>query len=142
MSSRQRGALWFVVLCLGGRLLDVLDLPFEAPPPSAPPLDTLAVAATVGDTARVPVGAADRGADSATAAATDAVSARTPEPLAINRASAEELQRLPRVGPVLAARIVAYRREHGSFRAAADLQGVPGIGPRTAARLAPLLRFD
>jgi competence protein ComEA len=49
---------------------------------------------------------------------------------------------LPRVGPVLAARIVAYRREHGSFRAAADLQGVPGIGPRTAARLAPLLRFD
>ena len=144
MSSRQRGALWFVVLCLGGRLLDLFDLPFEARPPSAPPPDTLAVTATMGDTVAAPSGAGEPGAvaDTGTTPATNTAAARTPEPIAINRASAEELQRLPRVGPVLAARIVAYRREHGSFRAAADLQGVPGIGPRTAARLAPLLRFD
>lgn len=62
-------------------------------------------------------------------------------PVDVNRASAEELQRLPRVGPVLADRIVEFRRERGPFRLAEDLLAVPGIGPATLERLRPLIRF-
>lgn len=57
-------------------------------------------------------------------------------PLPLNRASAEDLELLPGIGPVRAAAIVAYRERHGPFGDPADLQRVHGIGPRTAARLA------
>ena len=49
----------------------------------------------------------------------------------LNRATAEELERLPEIGPSLARRIVAYRDQHGPFRNPEDLQQVPGIGPKT-----------
>ncbi len=48
--------------------------------------------------------------------------------LNLNRATAVELQTLQGVGPVLAARIVRFRSEHGSFKSSADLIKVPGIG--------------
>lgn len=57
----------------------------------------------------------------------------------LNRASAKQLERLPRVGPVISKRIAAYRKEHGPFAAVAHLQRVSGIGPKTMERLAPLL---
>ena len=57
-----------------------------------------------------------------------------------------ELTALPRIGEVLARRIVAYRETHQAahgespvFARAEDLQGVPGIGPKTVARLRPHL---
>jgi competence protein ComEA len=34
----------------------------------------------------------------------------------INTASAEELERIPHIGPKLAAEIINYRERHGSFR--------------------------
>lgn len=46
----------------------------------------------------------------------------------INTATAEELQQLPRVGPTLAQRIVAYREMYGPFRTPEDLMRVSGIG--------------
>ncbi len=49
----------------------------------------------------------------------------------VNRASADELQRLPGIGPMTAARIVEYRAAHGGFRRPEELQDVPGIGPKT-----------
>ena len=49
----------------------------------------------------------------------------------LNRATAEELERLPEVGPSLARRIVDYRRQHGAFRVAEELLQVPGIGEKT-----------
>jgi competence protein ComEA len=61
-------------------------------------------------------------------------------PLDLNTATAEDLQRLPGVGPVLAARILEWRQANGRFRSVADLEKVSGIGPRTAQRLAPLVR--
>ena len=61
-------------------------------------------------------------------------------PLDLNTATATELDALPGIGPVLAARIVQHRREHGPFRSVDELLSVPGIGARLLARLKPALR--
>ena len=57
----------------------------------------------------------------------------------LNTATASELQRLPRIGPKLAARILAHREAHGPFRRVQDLVQVRGIGAKTLARLTPYL---
>ena len=49
-------------------------------------------------------------------------------PLDLNRATAAELTRLPGIGPVLAARIVAQRAADGPFRSIDDLRRVSGVG--------------
>jgi len=64
------------------------------------------------------------------------------DPIEINRASAAELEALPGVGPVLAERIVAYRREHGPFRAAEELMAVRGVGPKSFARMRQRIRVS
>jgi competence ComEA-like helix-hairpin-helix protein len=63
--------------------------------------------------------------------------AAKPRPLDLNRASREELERLPGVGPVIAERILTRRREMGRFRTLEDLQSVRGIGSATIERLRP-----
>ena len=57
----------------------------------------------------------------------------------INRASAEELQRLPGVGPATAEKIVAYRETYGPFEVPEDLKKVSGIGEKTFAKMADLV---
>ncbi|MFD1214945.1 helix-hairpin-helix domain-containing protein, partial [Arthrobacter sp. GCM10027362] len=47
----------------------------------------------------------------------------------VNTAGAEELMTLPRIGPVLARRIIDFRQQHGAFTRPEDLDAVPGIGP-------------
>ena len=49
-------------------------------------------------------------------------------PLNINTATAEQLDTLPGIGPVLAQRIVDYRTANGGFRAVEELLNVSGIG--------------
>lgn len=61
-------------------------------------------------------------------------------PVDLNRASAAELERLPGIGPVLAARIVAWRDSVGRFERVEQLEEVSGIGPAMMRRLAPLIR--
>ncbi|MFM6968548.1 MAG: ComEA family DNA-binding protein [Microbacteriaceae bacterium] len=53
--------------------------------------------------------------------------------LNINRAEASDFDTLPRIGPTLAERIVAYRDEHGPFPSIDALGNVPGIGDVTLA---------
>ena len=55
------------------------------------------------------------------------------EPIDLNRATADELTRLPGIGPVLAARIIAARDARGAFESVDDLRRVAGVG---AAKLA------
>lgn len=57
----------------------------------------------------------------------------------INTASLEELQRLPRVGPQIAQRIIDYRKEHGNFKRIEDIMKVRGIGERTFNQLKDLI---
>jgi competence protein ComEA len=58
----------------------------------------------------------------------------------LNTASSAELQTLPGVGPVLAARILAWRKAHQRFSSVAELQEVAGIGPARFAVLRTLVR--
>lgn len=58
----------------------------------------------------------------------------------LNRATAEDLEQLPGIGPVLARRILTWREEHGPFSTVGQLREVPGIGERTFQSLAELVR--
>ncbi len=57
--------------------------------------------------------------------------------LDLNRASADELEGLPGIGPKTAERILEDRKAHGPFRKTSDLGRVKGIGPKTLERLRP-----
>ena len=69
------------------------------------------------------------------AIAQNAQPSRPTQLININRASAAELEQLPGIGPKLAARIVAYREEHGPFQRKEELLNVPGIGTKKFARI-------
>lgn len=60
----------------------------------------------------------------------------------LDRASARELERLPGIGPGLAARIVADREAHGPFGGLAGFDRVAGVGPALLARVAPHAAFS
>lgn len=57
----------------------------------------------------------------------------------LNRATADELESLPGIGPALARRIVQDREAFGRFLDPADLLRVPGIGPAILARVRGLV---
>lgn len=61
-------------------------------------------------------------------------------PVDINRASREELMRLPGIGAVLADRILADRQANGPFRRVEDLTRIRGIKARTLEKLRPYVR--
>lgn len=62
--------------------------------------------------------------------------------LDLNNASQDELEALPRIGPVLAGRIIAYRTEHGPFTSVDQLVDVEGISTSTVEELRPLISVD
>jgi competence ComEA-like helix-hairpin-helix protein len=58
----------------------------------------------------------------------------------LNTATAQQLDGLPGVGPVLAGRIMEWRQVHGRFTHVRELREIKGIGETTYQRLAPLVR--
>lgn len=58
----------------------------------------------------------------------------------LNTATAEELEALPHIGPVIAGRIVRLRRERDRFQRVDELREVLGIGAWRMERLLPLVR--
>ena len=63
------------------------------------------------------------------------------ERIDLDRASADDLTRLPRIGPALAVRIVADRAANGPFGSLAGLDRVPGVGPSLIHAIEPYAVF-
>ena len=61
-------------------------------------------------------------------------------PVMINRASAKDFESLDGIGPVLAERIISYRKTNGPFTVLEDLLKVQGIGQSTFAKFKAKLR--
>lgn len=124
--AERRGAMIVVVLLAIGAGHDLWRA--TRPLPSAVP--DVVPPARVSGQAIGPAGAAG-------------ISTSMPEPgtsagrVDLNRATARELDALPGIGPVLAARIIDHREHAGRFRRIEDLLAVRGIGPRLFERLRP-----
>jgi len=88
-------------------------------------LDSVNLARVLIDGEQIQVGAAAEGGDGG---------------ININSASASELEELPGVGPVLAARIVEWRTANGPFTAVDDLGQVSGIGASVLEQLRGVAR--
>jgi competence protein ComEA len=69
------------------------------------------------------------------------ITAESGEQIDLNTATAEQLERLPSVGPSMAERILAYRQQAGSFGKIEDLMQVTGIGPKKFAKIAPCVKL-
>lgn len=63
-------------------------------------------------------------------------------PVDVDRASAAELEALPRIGPTLAKRIVDDRAAGGPFGSLDGFQRVRGVGPAMAAALSGAVTFS
>ncbi len=59
----------------------------------------------------------------------------------INSATAAQLEQLPGIGAVMAARILAYRKAHGAFATIDDLTKVGGLGKSKFANLKNFVRI-
>ncbi|MFB9715962.1 ComEA family DNA-binding protein [Arthrobacter methylotrophus] len=138
-----------VTLPVGARVVDAIGAAGGADP--AAELNRLNLAAVVQDAAKIHVPLPGEPASSADgpapgAAVNEATESRNPgtgssaaRKINLNTATAEELDSLPKVGPVLAKRIVEWRQQHGPFAAVEDLDAVDGVGPKMLETLLPLV---
>jgi len=58
----------------------------------------------------------------------------------INTADNKKLEKLPRIGPAMAKRIIEYRETKGFFKSFDELTNVKGIGKKTLKLIKPYLR--
>lgn len=80
-------------------------------------------------------------AKSAGAKAKSSSKSLAPKSVSLNTATAAELDRLPGVGPSTAAKIIAYRQDHGGFSSIDEVLAVKGIGHKKLAEMRPYLRL-
>lgn len=64
------------------------------------------------------------------------------ERIDLDRADVSDITRLPRVGPALAQRIVAWRNAHGPFGSLTRLDSVSGVGPKLLDAILPFVSFS
>jgi competence protein ComEA len=98
------------------------------------------LARVVVDGERIEVGAGSAPVDPGAAGAAAGSAGVPAAPIDLNTATAEQLDSLPGIGPVTAAKILAWRAAHGRFTVVDELAEVPGIGPATLADLRPHAR--
>jgi competence protein ComEA len=67
------------------------------------------------------------------------VTAAPAAPVNLNAATVAELQKLPGIGPAMAARIVDYRQKSGGFKKVEELMNIQGIGETSFLKLRPLV---
>jgi competence protein ComEA len=115
----------------------------EDPPPPIPPAPRPR-AAPRWSTARPEAAAPPRALPPPRARATPSPDppVADPRPLDLNRASVDEISRLPGVGPGLARRIVEERDRRGRFESTDGLRGILGLGPKKLAALRALVTVD
>jgi competence protein ComEA len=61
------------------------------------------------------------------------------QPVNLNTATAAQLEKLPGIGPKMAARIVEFRQKNGPFKKTEELMNVKGLGEKLFLRLKPNL---
>ncbi|MBN2030463.1 helix-hairpin-helix domain-containing protein [bacterium] len=61
--------------------------------------------------------------------------------VSINKATQEQLEYLPGIGPVMASRIIAYRDQHHGFSTIDELVEIKGIGEKTVEKLRPYIQI-
>ena len=83
-----------------------------------------------------------KGAKGSKASRSNKLTADSGEQIGLNSATAEQLERIPSIGPSMAARILAYRQQAGGFNKVEDLMQVTGIGPKKFAKIAPFVKLD
>lgn len=133
----------------GARVVDAIAAAGGADP--AAELSSLNLAAVVQDAAKIYVPRTGEAAPPPSQGAADGTVAGGPPTAGakggtsaggkvnLNTATAEELDALPKVGPVLAKRIVEWREQHGPFASVEDLDAVDGVGPKMMESLLPLV---
>jgi competence protein ComEA len=119
----------------GSRVVDLIDAAGGAVPGAAP--DQLALAALLSDGERVYVPRVGEAVPPPVAGGSGGTPAG---PLDLNRATIEELEELPGVGPATAQAIVDHRERNGPFGAVEELLDVRGIGEAKLDALRDLVR--
>lgn len=59
----------------------------------------------------------------------------------INRATTQELVKIPHIGPTTAARIIDYRKRNKAFRKLEELKLIAGIGEEKAEKISLFLKI-
>jgi competence protein ComEA len=99
----------------------------------------LNLARRLADGEQIAVGVSGAASAVASAPPTSTGGSSSTGPIDLNSATAEQLDTLPGVGPVLAQHILDWRSSHGRFDSVDQLREVSGIGPSKFATLRPLV---
>ncbi|WP_434612212.1 helix-hairpin-helix domain-containing protein [Arthrobacter sp. A5] len=134
-----------VELPSGSRVYEAIEAAGGELPDAA--VEAVNLAAVLADGERIIVPTRDQAAEApaagASAGTSSGVNPAGAKPSAVkvnlNSAAVQELMTLPKVGPVLAQRIVDFRQQHGKFASTQELDAVDGIGPKLLAALLPLV---
>jgi DNA uptake protein ComE-like DNA-binding protein len=138
-TANERKALWFLALvALSGSSVRL----WRANAPDAGVVESAALERQIGrvDSVRA-LRHTSKDARRSTASADSETPRVPPGPVDLDRASADEIEALPGIGPALAKRIAAAGDSVGGFGRIEALCDVSGIGPALVERLRPLVTF-